>query len=351
MLKYSFRTRIIIFSFIALACILFVIIYSFYTLPASTTGEQIALVKDSAVDDSVEIKKEQTTIEKINTVVALLDTTDVKSAGMGKVKFVQTSNNTVIKSLPVLCSRMYYADKIGICLKPKNATMTQIVIFREDGKTIFSLETAGIPSRTRISNDGLYGAVTTFIGGGSYSDASFATNTIIIDMVNQKIVSDLSDFIISKNNLQITQPNFNFWGITFVPGNSDFFYASLDYGGVDYLIKGQISTKRAEIVIDGVECPSISPDGTKIVFKKYIAPASWKLAVLDLKTLRQIPLTSESSIDDQAEWLDDKHVLYGLSDKKTGVRNIMITTSDGKGVPEVFIPNAFSPAVDKSMLE
>jgi hypothetical protein len=50
-------------------------------------------------------------------------------------------------------------------------------------------------------------------------------------------------------------------------------------------------------------------------------------------------LAEQKSIDDQAEWLDDRHVLYGLDG------NVWKVNADGSGRPTVFIPNADSPAV------
>ena len=45
-------------------------------------------------------------------------------------------------------------------------------------------------------------------------------------------------------------------------------------------------------------------------------------------------------VDDQAEWLDDETVLYGLPDGR-----IWAQPADGSGEPRVFLENALSPAV------
>ncbi len=50
-----------------------------------------------------------------------------------------------------------------------------------------------------------------------------------------------------------------------------------------------------QVLRTGVECPSLSPDGTRLAFKKRIAePSEWRLAVLDLATL-QDTLLNESA--------------------------------------------------------
>ncbi len=41
-------------------------------------------------------------------------------------------------------------------------------------------------------------------------------------------------------------------------------------------------------------------------------PGQWRLAVLDLRTGQQTRLAEQHSVDDQPEWLDDQHILYGL---------------------------------------
>ena len=60
--------------------------------------------------------------------------------------------------------------------------------------------------------------------------------------------------------------------------------------------------------------------------------------MLDLATMRETPLAETRSIDDQAEWLDDDHVLYGVDGA------VYRVPADGSGAPERFIADADSPA-------
>jgi Tol biopolymer transport system component len=56
---------------------------------------------------------------------------------------------------------------------------------------------------------------------------------------------------------------------------------------------------------ENVECPSLSPDGTRIAIKKRVdnVPGNWRLAVLDLSTLQDTLLNDETrSVDDQGSW-------------------------------------------------
>ena len=80
------------------------------------------------------------------------------------------------------------------------------------------------------------------------------------------------------------------------------------------------------VLRDGVECPSLSPDGKRIVFKSRIGSKTrWRLKVLDLATLTDHPVAETRSIDDQAEWLDDDTLVYS-----DGV-NVYTVSADGGG--------------------
>ena len=61
--------------------------------------------------------------------------------------------------------------------------------------------------------------------------------------------------------------------------------------------------------------------------------------MLDLASGRETPLAEPRSIDDQLEWLDDAHVLYGVDN------TTFVLPADGSGTPAVFLANADSPAV------
>ena len=64
-----------------------------------------------------------------------------------------------------------------------------------------------------------------------------------------------------------------------------------------------------------MECPSLSPDGKLVAFKKKVSddPVAWRLWILDVATGREHATTETRPIDDQASWLDDRTVMYGLA--------------------------------------
>ena len=203
------------------------------------------------------------------------------------------------------------------------------------------IDVAGVPSRARVSSDGRYGSVTLFVAGHSYAaSGSFSTQTTIIDLRRGTKIADLEDFVVMRGGRQVTAIDVNFWGVTFAR-DSDRFYATLATGGKTYLIQGSIRARTARVIHENVECPSLSPDGTRIAFKKR-GPSKarpWRLSVLDLATMHETPLAETRSVDDQAEWLDDDHVLYGVDGA------VWTARADGSGQPSRYIAGAGSPAV------
>ena len=122
--------------------------------------------------------------------------------------------------------------------------------------------------------------------------------------------------------------------------DSDTFYATLATGGKTHLIKGSISQRTASVIRDNVECPSLSPDGTRIGYKKLIDDKGhWRLHVLDLATGSDVALAETRSVDDQLEWRDDKSLLYQFGD------DVWTVPADGSGAPKLYIKHAGSPAV------
>ena len=82
------------------------------------------------------------------------------------------------------------------------------------------------------------------------------------------------------------------------------------------MIEGDVASRTAHVVRDDVECPSLSPDGTRLAFKHRIGgglqAVGWRIHVLDLAKGTEIEVAETRSVDDQVEWLDDETVLYAL---------------------------------------
>ncbi|MET0830894.1 MAG: hypothetical protein ABWY62_00825, partial [Acidimicrobiia bacterium] len=114
--------------------------------------------------------------------------------------------------------------------------------------------------------------------------------------------------------------DFNFWGVTFAD-DSNRFYATLGTGGSTYLLEGDVARRELTVLRDNVECPSLSPDGTRIAFKKRVdgggllEPVRWQIHLLDLATMEETPVGDTRNVDDQVEWIDDDHLIYAVQDE------------------------------------
>jgi hypothetical protein len=240
------------------------------------------------------------------------------------------------------CDRIDLAAGRGLCLAPAGPTGFKAKVIDGSLNETGSVRLAGIPSRTRISPDGRYGGVTSFVSGHSYADVGqFSTAATVIDLERGRKLGDLEkDFTITRDGETVTAPDRNFWGITF-SRDGDTFYATMATGGKTYLIKVSLSRRTGETIHENVECPALSPDETRIGYKKAVGkdPPVWRFHVLDLATGKETPLAEEQPLDDQIEWLDDDTVLYRSGEATWTM------PADGSGKPSRWLPGADSPAV------
>jgi hypothetical protein len=240
------------------------------------------------------------------------------------------------------CERVYFAAARGLCLAPKGRLLLSFSaqVLGSRGEIRREIRLAGFPSRARISPDGRVGAVTTFVTGHSYAIAgAFSTTTLQIDMLKGTTLADLERFRVLRDGRPFTSRDFNFWGVTFAR-DSNRFYATLASGGTTYLVRGDIRARTAIVLRENVECPSLSPDQTRIGYKKLVhKPGGWRLHVLDLTTGTDTALTETRSVDDQVEWRDDHSVLYEVGG------DVWQAQADGRGTPRILIRDAESPAV------
>ena len=249
------------------------------------------------------------------------------------------------------CGRIYYAAGNGLCLiqdtsssDPLAPSSVSVTLFGSDFKPRHQFTTEGILSRARISPDGKYAAFTVFLTGHSYQDADMSTATVLLDTATGESLGNLEEFETWKDGALHQAPEFNFWGVTFAQ-DSNTFYATLRNGSSTYLVQGDIAARRLTVLNENVECPSISPDGTRLAFKKLMGNW-WQLTVLDLATMQETALAEPEGIDDQVEWLDNEHILYQKADYDPPKWvSVFVIPADGSGKPEVFRENATSPVV------
>jgi hypothetical protein len=270
------------------------------------------------------------------------------SAGMGRdtgkaslLPLDQPAGTRLVTELR--CDRIYQAAGRGLCLvtEPGFVLRYWALFFDEAFRETSRIELFGPPSRARVSADGRYGATTAFTFGHSYADNAFSTATALLDMQSGSIIALLEELTLIKDGQEVESLDVNYWGVTFAD-DSNRFYATVRTGGRTYLVEGDIAARRMEVIHENVECPSLSPDGTRIAYKKRVGElGDWRFTVLDLATKTETPLTETASIDDQLEWLDDRTLLYGKGE------DLWTMPADGTGAPSLLIHGGSSPVVDR----
>ncbi len=250
------------------------------------------------------------------------------------------------------CEVVYVAGGRGICLTADRGVFTTYSASLFDARTFEvsgNLALKGIPSRARVSLDGSLAAFTVFVAGHGYTTLDFSTQTLLLDAKNGRVLADLEDFEVTRDGQVIKSADFNFWGVTFTPDAKNF-YATLSTGGKHFLIRGDTAGHRATVLHENVECPSLSPDGRRVAYKKRFLIDNrvvWQLHVLELESDREVALAERRSIDDQLEWLDNGHVLYSVpsaADGSSPSTDVWKVAVDGKSPPALLVRNAYSPA-------
>jgi hypothetical protein len=209
------------------------------------------------------------------------------------------------------------------------------------------LPLSGLPSRARLSRDGTLAATTTFVYGDSYANPGQFSTRSLVTRLDGSVAADLEQFQLLVGGRPVTAADRNVWGITFA--DDDRFYATAASGGKTWLVAGSLAERRLTALREDAECPSLSPDGTRIGFKKHgdLPPGRWRLAVYNLATAKETLLAETRSVDDQVEWLDDAHIVYGLP--RTGAAaatsDVWTVPADGSGTARVLVHDAWSPAV------
>ncbi|MFI6587787.1 TolB family protein [Embleya sp. NPDC050493] len=244
------------------------------------------------------------------------------------------------------CARLYAAAGTGICLRLDGGLRTfEAVVLGPDLGRRRALPLVGVPNRAQVSPSGRMVAWTVFVTGDSYNGGRFSTRVGILDTRTGDLVSTLEDWSVRVDDRPYEAADLNFWGVTFTRDDGHF-YATMSTAGRRYLVHGDLATHTLRTVRENVECPSLSPDGTRLAFKSAVdgdPRHGWRLSVLNLATATVTPLAETRSVDDQATWIDARTVAYAVA-RGRGHADVWQVPADGSGVPTLAIPDADSPA-------
>ena len=252
----------------------------------------------------------------------------------------------------VSCARSYSAGGTLVCLRLEGSTLTTTLhatVYKSTALTARPVRTVtltGTPSRARVSGDGTLVAWTVFISGDSYNGPNFSTRSGILDLRTGTLIDSLETFTAYVDGRQYRAVDINYWGVTFAADDRTF-YVTMGSKNHTWLMRGDLATQELHSVVENAECPSLSPDGTRVVFKKRVGTslsAPWRLYVLDLATGHEQALAETRSVDDQAAWLGGDTVMYAVPHTDGTGYDIWKVPADGTGSAALMIRNGSSPS-------
>lgn len=270
----------------------------------------------------------------------------------GKIARVPLSDPSATRQLSgTSCLRVAASASTAVCLRMgRNPVQPyEAVVLDDDLKQVEDQVLNGVPSRARVAQDGSAFATTVFVNGHNYISLGFSTETIVYKTADANSTLNLENFEFFLNGDKNENVDRNVWGVTFSGADANRFYATVATGGRTYVVRGDIRSKKLTAIQENAECPSISPDGLRLVYKKRINPAAeqaWRFHVLELATGEERILGETRSVDDQVAWLDNSHVLYGVQRVSEGNSGADVWSApvDG-GEPVLVIRDADSPSV------
>jgi hypothetical protein len=265
----------------------------------------------------------------------------------------------------VRCARVSMAAD-GTLLCVGNQVPTQDKVFGPSTALVYSsdlsrytayrfFDSSTRVSRARISLDGQRRAWTLFARGHSYLDASgasFSTEAWLAVGTRgpQSEPQNLESWPLIQNGKTVSAIDKNIWGITFHPSDPDRFLATAQFNGAPYLVEGRWSTRQLHVIAKDVECPSYSPSGNMIAFKRRVSAQKWVPAIMSMDkrettVFRAVP----DSVDDQIVWLNDTVLLYEVTKvPMLGYVNIDLMTLDitqgRQATHKLWLADARSPA-------
>ncbi|MET8139614.1 hypothetical protein ABZU32_04810 [Sphaerisporangium sp. NPDC005288] len=267
------------------------------------------------------------------------------AADSGQVFAIERGDGGEQRPTGLHCKRFYAAAGTALCLRVSTGLVTrsEAIVLDRGLRELRKVPLSGIPSRARVSASGRMAAWTFFVAGDSYLSVGFSTRAGILDTRTGTLVKSLEDFTLVKDGRVHSAADLNYWGVTFAADDNRF-YATVSSAGKTYLVQGDFAARRMRVLRENAECPSLSPDGTRVAYKKRVGDATdpWRLYTLDLRSGRETALAETANVDDQAAWLDDRTVMYGRL--RGDSSDVWQVPADGSGTSRLLLKDAYSPA-------
>ncbi|MCI3934307.1 TolB family protein [Streptomyces sp. AN091965] len=255
-----------------------------------------------------------------------------------------TPRGTAIGDGPT-CQRAATARSTLICVRtrpgPLSAQSAQVRVYTGGAREPeVTLPVWGAPSRARVSPSGHLVSWTVFRTGDSYAvPGRFSTTAGVYDLRDGHHYGSLEDFEPIVDGERYREQDVNFWGVTFAADDRTF-YATMASKGRTWLMRGDLVRRTLTAVRRNVECPSLSPDGRRIAYKKRTEHGRWRLHVLRLGrgarpvVRADVALAETAHVDDQPAWLDDDTLAYARP--VDGTPTLFTVPADGSGRPHRF---------------
>ncbi|QCX80385.1 hypothetical protein C9F11_34010 [Streptomyces sp. YIM 121038] len=243
------------------------------------------------------------------------------------------------------CGRAATARSTLICVRarpgPLSAQAAQVRVYTDGAREPkVTLPVWGAPSRARVAPSGHLVTWTVFRTGDSYAvPGRFSTTAGIYDLRDGHHYGSLEDFEPFVDGERYREQDVNFWGVTFAADDRTF-YATMASKGRTWLMRGDLVRRTLTAVRRNVECPSLSPDGRRIAYKKRTGQGRWRLHVLRLgggaagggpAVRGDVALAETAHVDDQPAWLDDDTLVYARP--VDSMPTLFTVPADGSGRP------------------
>ncbi|KAG1647475.1 hypothetical protein GQR58_030576 [Nymphon striatum] len=166
--------------------------------------------------------------------------------------------------------------------------------------------------------------------------------------------------VVSGGDARFQASDRNYWGVSFLPdGSGDY---TVTFGSADTVEVLQYSeaTNEAEPLNLEGSCPSVSPDGRFIVYKRADfdravlgEESNIRLVLHDTDTGQERLLGETRFVDDQVEWLDEDTIVYAIKrDDEESIQpayDVWSLDLDPTAEPQLLVPFADSPAVYRDL--